>query len=276
MLPHWTQNDITVDGVKIHYYRTGRGDEGKPALVLAHGFSDNGLCWLRVALDLQDECDVVLPDARAHGLSQRVQPGDKLDMAADLAGLTRALALEKPVVGGHSMGAGAAALMEARFPGLARALILEDPGWRAPEPPSPGEQAGKEPPRNPFEEWLMSLEGQSIEDVAAKGRADTPTWSEIEWPAWAESKLQLDKNFFQTEGTRRDWPEVARAIRCPALLLTADPAKGAIVTSETAQQAAALSGSIQVVNIPGAGHNIRRENYPAFMRAVREFLNSCE
>ncbi len=41
MLPHWIQNDVLVNGVRLHYYRTGKGD--KRPLVLVHGFSDKGL-----------------------------------------------------------------------------------------------------------------------------------------------------------------------------------------------------------------------------------------
>lgn len=274
MLPHWTQNDVRVNGATLHYYRTGRGDEGKPSLVLAHGFSDNGLCWLRLAHDLEAEWDVILPDARAHGLSQRVQPGEKMDMAADLAGFIQALGLEKPVVGGHSMGASSASQMEARFPGLARALILEDPPWRQPEPIS--QEKEQQPRKNPFQEWLLSISGKTVTEVIAKGRADSPTWDEIEWPAWGESKLQLDRNIFQTEGIWSDWQEAVKAIRCPALLITADPGKGAIVTAEVARLAARLSSHIQVAHVPGAGHNIRRENYPAFLEIVREFLGSLQ
>jgi pimeloyl-ACP methyl ester carboxylesterase len=35
MLAHWTQNDLLVNGVRLHYYRTGHGD--KPPLVLVLG-----------------------------------------------------------------------------------------------------------------------------------------------------------------------------------------------------------------------------------------------
>ncbi len=48
MLPHWTQNDLVIHGVRLHYYRTDQGD--KRLLVLVHGFSDNGLCWTPVAI----------------------------------------------------------------------------------------------------------------------------------------------------------------------------------------------------------------------------------
>ena len=62
MLAHWIQNDLLVNGVRLHYYRTGHGD--KPPLVLVHGFSDNGLCWTPVARDLEAEYDVIMPDMR--------------------------------------------------------------------------------------------------------------------------------------------------------------------------------------------------------------------
>ena len=125
MLPHWTANDLVVDGVKIHYTRTGDGS--KPPLVLLHGFSDSGLCWPLVAHDLEADYDVILPDARGHGHSARVQPGESIDMAADTAGLIRALGLHRPVLGGHSMGANTSSHVGARYPKLIRALVLEDP-----------------------------------------------------------------------------------------------------------------------------------------------------
>ena len=63
MLPHWTQNDLSVNGVRLHYYRTSHGDN-RP-LVLVHGFSDNGFCWTLTARNHESEYDVIMPDMRA-------------------------------------------------------------------------------------------------------------------------------------------------------------------------------------------------------------------
>ena len=60
MLPHWTQNDLSINGVRLHYYRTG--NENKRPLLLVHGFSDNGLCWTPTARNLESEYDVIMPD----------------------------------------------------------------------------------------------------------------------------------------------------------------------------------------------------------------------
>ncbi len=274
MITHWTEQDITVEGARFHYFRTGDGS--KPALVLAHGFSDNGLCWLPVARDLQAEYDVILPDARGHGKSQRVQPGELVDNARDLAGFVRALGLDRPVVGGHSMGGSTASALAAGWPELVRALILEDPGWRdfPPRPEPKPEDEGKEPQPNPWFAWLQKLPEATVEQVMAKGRADNPTWDEVEMRPWAESKKQLDLNILQVERPREPWREVVKAIACPTLLLTADAQKGAIIAPEQICEIQELNRNIQVVNIPGAGHNIRRENYAAYMQAVREFLRT--
>jgi pimeloyl-ACP methyl ester carboxylesterase len=60
----WFSGYVNTNGMRMHYYRT-RGD--KPPLVLAHGATDSGLCWSRLARTLESEYDVILPDARGHG-----------------------------------------------------------------------------------------------------------------------------------------------------------------------------------------------------------------
>ncbi len=42
----WQSDFIEANGMRLHYTRTG-GD--KPPVVLAHGFSDDGLCWTPVS-----------------------------------------------------------------------------------------------------------------------------------------------------------------------------------------------------------------------------------
>ena len=62
----WQSGFIPTNGIHVHYTRTG-GD--KPLVVLAHGFSDDGLCWTPVAQLLEADYDVTMVDARYHGRS---------------------------------------------------------------------------------------------------------------------------------------------------------------------------------------------------------------
>jgi pimeloyl-ACP methyl ester carboxylesterase len=265
VLPHWTDDDITIDGRQFHYTRTGNGD--KIPLMLLHGFSDNGLCWLRAARELEAQYDVILPDARGHGLSARLQPNEEIDNAADAAALITALGLNKPVLGGHSMGAMTATELGGRFPDLAGGLILEDPAWIDHVPDNVPLN------KNPFFEWLTQIEDVPLEEVKASGKENNPLWSDDEFPAWAASKKQLDKTIFESRNIHKPWREFVAKLTVPTLLITADVAMNAIVSPEVAQEAASLSSNLHIAHVPNAGHNIRRENYPAFFEAVQKFLN---
>jgi len=268
----WFSGDVHANGIKIHYYRTG-GD--KPPVVLSHGATDDGLCWSRLARALESAYDVIMPDARGHGLSDAPEGGYNNSVRADdLAAFIQALHLEKPAVGGHSMGAGTTFYMVANYPELARCAILEDPGFR-PEstPPTDAEREARSAQMRKSMEARRSM---SREAIMAEGRTQNPTWSEEEFGAWANAKLRVSPHFAGAfRGPERPtWTELLPKITCPTLLITADPEKGAIVTPETAQEAARLQPLIQVVRISGAGHNIRREQFEPFLQAVRTFLAS--
>jgi pimeloyl-ACP methyl ester carboxylesterase len=270
MLAHWSRENVTVNGVDLHYYRTGK--EGGPPLVLAHGFSDDGQCWYRLATDLEADFDVVMPDARGHGLSARVRPGEKVDLTADLAEIIRALDLGCPIVGGHSMGATVAAELGARHPDLVRALILEDPAWRSAPPPAAEPSQSQRP--NDLMHWARSLAEMSVEEIVAQNRPVHPTWPEPVLRAWCEAKTRLDQGFLSAwRPGAMPWQQVVQAISCPTLLITADPDKGGIVTPELAEEACAMNSNLHVAHIPGVGHHIRFENYDPYRAAVMAFLN---
>jgi pimeloyl-ACP methyl ester carboxylesterase len=106
-MAHWSAGDVFANAILFHYYRTSEGWSlhPKPQVVLCHGFSDSGMCWAPVAMQLQGQYDLIMPDARGHGLSDQPETGYNLPMmASDLAHLIRSLDLDRPVLVGHSMG----------------------------------------------------------------------------------------------------------------------------------------------------------------------------
>jgi N-formylmaleamate deformylase len=97
----WISRVCEANG--IHYLRTGGV---KPSLVLLHGLTGNGACWTPLAHCLEDEYDVVMPDARGHGNSSAPLQGYTYGgHAADVIELIRELTLARPILLGHSMGA---------------------------------------------------------------------------------------------------------------------------------------------------------------------------
>ena len=263
----WTQGDVLTNGIRMHYYRTGDGS--KPPLVLCHGATDNGLCWTPVARALEDEYDIIMIDARNHGLSESAEgvtgPNEQSE---DLAGLIRALKLERPTVMGHSMGGGATVQLAANHPELVGRVILEDSG---PVEFDPARFTSETRAR--MFAWIRGLKGKTREEVMAMGRQQSPTWSEEELGPWAEAKLQLNvERQSQFVPVSEPWRDVFARVQCPLLIILSDGDKGSMVKPELAEEAARLNPNVRWVHVPGAGHNIRRENLAGFMAAVRAFL----
>lgn len=267
-MPTWSAGDVIANGIRIHYYRTGGG---KPPVVLCHGYSDSGLCWASTARALQADYDVIMPDARGHGLSEAPEDAYSHElMAADLAGFIRALGLERPAVAGHSMGGYVAALAAAEYPGLMRCVTLEDPGWRPEAQLTVDELAARMQERK---DTLQEAKAMSRDDLLARGQEQHLRWDETDLAAWADAKQQLSLNIVKSYGRRREaWQTIVPRITCPILLVRSDPALGGIVTAEMAAEAQTLWREGRVVHVPGAGHNVRRDQSEAFITAVRGFL----
>jgi N-formylmaleamate deformylase len=264
----WFNGDVEANGIRMHYFRTG-GD--KPPIVLSHGATDSGLCWTRVARALEPDYDVIMPDARGHGLSDAPLTGySNADHAADLAGLIAALGLERPAVGGHSMGAATTMRLVAEYPEVASCAVLEDPGIRLGEPPSPA--PGRAGPRAALRQIVLDAQANDLQTTIAGQRAASPQWAEDELGPWAEAKQHVSLHFLDALAAPLDWRELLPRVRCPILLVTSEPERGGIVTPDAANEASRILPSLQVVRLSGAGHNIRREQFQGFVDAVSRFL----
>jgi N-formylmaleamate deformylase len=265
---NWQSGDIEVDRLRLHYTRTG-GD--KPPVVLAHGFSDDGLCWSPVAELLAARYDVVMVDARGHGKSDMPKRGSgRGGLGGDLAGVITGLGLKRPAVLGHSMGAATALTLAGIYPDLPRAILLEDPPpwWMAASPT-------KRPSR--ADDSIIDLKRKTREELIAHAHTQSPTWSEAELGPWADSKLRFSIHFLSRGlGKSMDWSSTVQRIACPTLLITADTEKGAIVPSEAATAFKTLVPQARVVHIAGAGHSIRREQFERYMEVVESFLSDTK
>lgn len=272
MLPdHWTEDDLTIDDVSLHYVRTGHGD--KPPLVLVHGFSDNGRCWVQTALDLDGDYDIVMPDAQGHGQSARVEPEQAVDLAADLAAIIQTLGLERPIVAGHSMGAATAFQLGVRYPEIPRALILEDPPWRE---PVQNEGAGQ-PVRSALAEATEKNQRSTVEEIQAEARREHPDWPDWVIDTWCPAKKELDPNFLSVlRLNMTDWADGVPELTCPTLIITTDPEQGGIVTASVADRVQKANTLCVVVHIPDVGHHIRFGKYDVYMSHVNAFLQALD
>jgi N-formylmaleamate deformylase len=272
----WSEGFVTANHIQVHYYRTGGG---KPQVVLNHGAADDGLCWTHLAKELEKEYDLILPDARGHGKSDSGN-GDYSTQprVSDLAGLIRELQLDRPVVGGHSMGADTAMHLAAEFPDLARGVILEDPPILL-----PGEKLGsREPAMKAGDIGKMMATFMRIYKEVPRwvglrmARKTYPAYPEDELKPWVDSKKRLSHDFLNALPSLKLGVEdpfaVFQKIRLPVLLFIGDREKMAFVSRETAQKAVQANPGVRVVELAGASHDIRRTRFDGYLPALEEFL----
>jgi pimeloyl-ACP methyl ester carboxylesterase len=268
MKENWTQDTVTItDEIELFYTRTGKGE--KPTLVLAHGITDHGLCWHQFAADLEEDYDLIMYDAYGHGKSSRIDPKKRFNLAENLYDLITALELDQPGVIGHSMGADTAAVFAADHPEMLSALVLEDPPW--------SDQAVTEKQISTrMQEWKkenLKAKEKTVKELVKRQKKEAPNWEEAILEEWAQSKLLVDPAIFdQYPLDRRDWREIAKAIKVPTLIVTGDNELGAIVTPKLGVEAVKIMVKGEFGHISAAGHCVRYEQYQPYLTMVRLFL----
>jgi pimeloyl-ACP methyl ester carboxylesterase len=241
----WTREACDANGIVIHYLRTG-GD--KPPVVLLHGLMGSGACWTVLARALESEFDVVMPDARGHGGSSAPRHGYLYDdLANDVVGLVRALALSRPLLVGHSMGGMTAAVVASRGTNLLRGLVLVDPTFLSPERQ-----------REVHESDVAGQHRRMLElsksELVAQARARHPHRSREIIELQAEARLKTRMAAFDIlTPPNPDYREVVGAIDVPTLLVIGD---SPVVTLEMATELRVLNPRLRVEQIENAGHGL--------------------
>jgi len=258
----WQSNYVEANGIRLHYWRTGEGS-GKPVIVLAHGMFDNGLCWMSLAMELERRHDLILYDARGHGLSGKPESGYGIeDHARDLAGLIEGLGLEDPALLGHSMGSATVAVTAALFPDLPAAVMMLDPVWLE-APPNPALDAAE------LRRRIETEQGLGIEELMEVLGSRHPDWPFEDWRPLAEAKTQVSLRILETVPDLATVEKYFPRIEAPVLVLKADaePAK-----RERHQAAVDLLAAGRLVHVERAGHHVHRDKPFETRAQLRRFL----
>src|SRR5438552_19057590 len=99
--------------IRLHYLDWG--GSGRP-LVLLHGLASSCRIWDFTAPPLAEHFHTLALDQRGHGLSDKPGSYTFAEVTGDLSAFTDALALERPVITGHSCGAAVALRFAAAHP----------------------------------------------------------------------------------------------------------------------------------------------------------------
>ncbi len=130
MFQEFVHEHIKGDGVSLFVRRAG--PQNAPPIVLLHGYPQTSAMWESVAPILAQSYQVICPDLRGYGQSEKPasnashQPYSKRAMANDIVAIMQRLGHESFLVGAHDRGARVAHRMGLDHPGRVSAMVLLD------------------------------------------------------------------------------------------------------------------------------------------------------
>jgi pimeloyl-ACP methyl ester carboxylesterase len=118
---------ITVNGAELYYEEFGQGQAGRAPIVLIHGATSTGQRdWHLAAPLLAREYRTIVLDCRGHGQSTNPDRSYRFcQLAADVAGLVRALGHERAHIIGHSNGGNVALVTLLEHPEVVQTAVLQ-------------------------------------------------------------------------------------------------------------------------------------------------------
>ncbi len=261
----WSTAICATNRINMHYTRTGGN---KPPVILLHGLIANGSCWTPVAQALEEEFDVIMPDARGHGKSSVPDDGYLYeDHANDVVGLIEALELSPPILIGHSMGGMTATLLAARKPSLLRGLILADPTFLNPE-------LQREVYESEVAEQHRQLLNKSSDEILTEARTRHPHRSLDLLKLLSRARHQTSMNAFQVlTPPNPEYKQLMSVIDVPSLLVIGDTG---VVSPSVAEELRSLNPAFQIAKIAKVGHGLHYDRPEQFVTIVKSFLGSIQ
>ena len=248
----------TVRGIRMAYRHWSPPSAiTHPATILLHGALQTGEGLRHLADRLAVAGEVLAPDLRGRGATDRPTSGyDPATMADDVAALLDKLGLGQVVIIGRLHGGLVAYHLAARRPDLVYGLILGDT-----TPEVSADRAGRERARlaalprifaSREEAEQFYVEGLRLSP--ARARHDLP--SDLEYMADGTLRWRHDLDIIAkieaAASPRSDWEILAR-IQCPALILRGQRGE---IRQEVADRMVETMREARYQTVLGAGHDV--------------------
>jgi pimeloyl-ACP methyl ester carboxylesterase len=263
------------------------GPAAKQSLWLIHGLSRRWEDFSPILCDLTAWWHVHAYSHRGHGDSARTPGAYRVaDYVPDLVAAVKE-ARKKCVLVGHSLGALVSMGVAAKLPELVTAVVLLDP-------PGPAFLARIETtPYGTIWAALKKCAGRKDTGAVAKELVELriPTAKPGETVRFGDTRdaaslrfvarclRDLDPDVF-TPALEKRWLDgfdvlgTAKHVKCPALLVVADPALGGMLPPEDAKPLAQALPDCTRVDLPGVGHLMHWQDTPNTLRLLHAFLGS--
>jgi pimeloyl-ACP methyl ester carboxylesterase len=180
------------DGFRLAYERRAAGG---PSVILLHGWPGDHTDFRYVLGLLDEHCDVVVPDLRGFGRSDKhlVDPSDGYGAAAQarsVVALIDELGLRRPVIAGYDVGSRVAQTLARDHPELVKRLVLSPPL------PGVGNRVLEQTAQKEF--WYQAFHQLPLPDELIDGKPGAVRsylrhfWAQWSGPSFAISDADLD------------------------------------------------------------------------------------
>jgi len=275
----YRSRNIVLRQQRFHFLEWGQ--PGAPPVVVLHGGNQSAHSWDLVSLHLANRYHVFALDQRGHGDSEWHRAADYSveAMAGDLEAFLEALALERPVVLGHSMGGMVTLALSLRRPDLPRAIGIVDVG---PALNEAGTQIiGEFVHRN--------VEFDDMEVFLDRVEQYDPYRSRVHMERTLKYNLlrRADGRYVSKTDRRRFWPDgeekharlrglpdlaALAGLDLPALIFRG--AESQVLLPEAAEEFASALPNARLATVADCGHNVHSQNTLGFLAELDPFLAS--
>ncbi len=240
----------------------------EPALVLLHSGSARWQSFEAIIPDLAADWHLYAPDFRGHGKSGRVSGRYRLqDYTDDIVAFLRQQLDEAVVIVGHSLGGMVGLLVAAQCPDCVRAVVVGDA-------PLTADTLGTVLNQNRASLMLLrNLAGgrYPLEEVAATLGDE---WLAVNLYQNDPDVLTALLDDFERTAAGYDRKSILPSIRCPVLLLQADPTAGGLMTDAEVERALVLLAQASHVRLSNISHALHSEQQKPVLHAITDFLIS--
>ncbi len=270
--------NIVLRQMRFHFLEWGHPDA--PAIVLLHGGHQSAHSWDLVSLHLAARYRVLALDQRGHGDSEwaRDVTYSNHEMSLDAEAFIDAMALDRPIVIGHSMGGRNLMLLLRRNAAIAGAVVIVDVG---PELSDKGRAAiaGFVQVNQEFDDLEHFVRNVRQYDPY-RSRAHIERTVKYNMLERADGKYisKCDSNPRRLGIARASGPlenitlDDAAGFDLPVLLMRGENSN--ILSPDAAERFAAVLPRGSLVTIPNCSHNVHGQNTKGFIAALGRFLES--
>jgi pimeloyl-ACP methyl ester carboxylesterase len=280
-----------VDGFRLAYERDGTG----PPVVLLHGWPGDRGDWRQVARRLSDRADVLVPDLRGFGASDKHLEDPATTYSADaqarsVLGLLDELSLGDVVIAGYDIGSRITQAIARTAPARVRAIVVC--------PPLPGAGERVLTPEAQREFWYQPFHQLELGPELIDGNRDATRaylrhfWSHWSGPGYEPPDADLDRlveayappgAFTASIGWYRagsgtiarslaeTTPDPSERISTPATVLW--PEHDPLFPPAWGDRLSQFFSDVTVRQLPGVGHYVPVEAPQAFAAAIRDALD---